>query len=30
MIEVFYQYVQENHQNNFQVLWSDWLKNHSL
>lgn len=30
MIEVFYRYVQENHQNNFQVLWSDWLKNHSL
>ena len=30
MIEVFYQYVQENHQNNFQVLWSDWLENHSL
>lgn len=30
MIKVFYQYVQENHQNGFKVLWSDWLKNHSL
>ena len=28
MINKFYQYVQENHQNNYQTSWSDWLKTH--
>lgn len=29
MIKVFYQYVQENHQNNYSILWSKWLANHT-
>ena len=28
MINKFYQYVQENHQDNYQTSWSDWLKTH--
>ena len=28
MIRMFYQYVQENHQSNFKVKWSKWLKTH--
>lgn len=28
MIRKFYQYVQENHQSNFKVKWSKWLKAH--
>ena len=29
MIKVFYQYVQENHQSNYKVLWSKWLEQYN-
>lgn len=28
MIEKFYQYAQQNHYNNYQTSWSEWLKKH--